>query len=255
MAKTNIISVLNHKGGVGKTTSVVNIGAALHRLGKRILLIDLDPQANLTYHLFNQPVGEITIYQALLGDISLPITEIKPGFDLVVSTLDLSGVEIDLHNEPGREYILRELIAPFVKDYDYILIDCPPSLGLLTIMALSTSTRTIIPVEAGTFAMVGMTKLFEIIDKVKHRINKNLDSYSILITKYDGRKTIQKEIAERIQQLHSASVFHSFIRSNVALEEATMEARSVFDSNPKSAGAEDYLSVANEIIKNDSMIA
>jgi chromosome partitioning protein len=249
MTKANIISVLNHKGGVGKTTSVVNLGAGLHRLGKNVLMVDLDPQANLTYHLCNEPViDEPSIYQAILGDIPLPVVELKPGFHLVKSSLDLSGVEIDIQNEPGREYILRELIAPFIDDYDYILIDCPPSLGLLTILALSASTHTIIPVEAGTFALVGMTKLFDIIHKVKQRLNKGLASYRILITKYDGRKTIQKEIAERIQQQYGDKVFRTLIRTNVTLEEATMQAQSVFESDAHSAGAEDYLKIANEIL-------
>ena len=248
MPKANIISVLNHKGGVGKTTTVANIGAGLQRLGKRVLLIDIDPQANLTSHLYGEAAaGEHTIYGAMLGRYPLPVIEILPGLDMVISTLDLSGVEIDLQNEPGREYILRELIAPVQNDYDYILIDCPPSIGLITIFALSTSTHTIIPVEAGTFALIGMTKLFDIIDKVKSRLNKKLSSYRILITKYDNRKTIQREIAESIRVQYGNKVFQTAINANVSLEEATMARRSVFDVSPKSTGAANYLSVCEEI--------
>jgi chromosome partitioning protein len=251
MSKALIISILNHKGGVGKTTTAANIGAGLQRLDKRVLLVDLDPQANLTMHLYGEAAaGEHTVYGAMLGKYPLPVVSILPGLDLVISTLDLSGVEIDLQNEPGREYILRELLSPAVNEYDYILIDCPPSLGLITIFALSTSAQTIIPVEAGTFALIGMTKLFETIDKVKARLNKKLSSYRILVTKYDGRKTIQKEIAEHIRQQYGAKVFKTFIRTNVALEEATMAKHSVFEHDPKSPGAEDYLNACREIIQS-----
>ena len=250
MRKAKIISVLNHKGGVGKTTTVANTGAGLHRLGKRVLLIDMDPQANLTLHLYGEAAtDQPTIYGAMLGRYPLPIVQLNPGFDLVISTLDLSGVEIDLQNEPGREYILRELLSPVASNYDYILIDCPPSIGLITIFALSASTHTIIPVEAGTFALVGMTKLFDIIEKVKSRLNKELVSFRILITKYDSRKTIQKEISEHIRAKFGSNVFETVIPSNVALEEATMAKKSVFDTSPKSSGAENYLNVCREILQ------
>jgi chromosome partitioning protein len=238
---------MNHKGGVGKTTSTVNIGAGLHRMEKRVLLIDLDPQANLTLHLLGEPDGR-TIYGALKSEYALPIVKIKPGFDIVISTLDLSAAEMELQSEPGREYLLHELVEPYINDYDYILIDCPPSLGLLTINALSTSTEIIIPVESSAFSLKGMTKLFDIIDKVKFRLNKNLKSYKILITKYDSRKTIQRQITEHIQKQQSAKAFKTIIRTNVTLEEASMSQCSVFDLDAKSPGAKDYMSVCHEII-------
>jgi chromosome partitioning protein len=240
---------MNHKGGVGKTTSTVNIGAGLHLLGKRVLLIDLDPQANLTLHLLGEPNGE-TIYGALKSEYPLPVTAVKPGFDIVISTLDLSAAEMELQSEPGREYILHELIEPFIDDYDYVLIDCPPSLGLLTINALSTSTEIIIPVESSAFSLKGMTKLFDIIEKVKYRLNKNLKSYKILITKYDSRKTIQKQISEHILKQQADNVFNTIIRTNVTLEEASMTQGSVFDLDGKSPGAKDYMNVCHEIINN-----
>jgi chromosome partitioning protein len=240
---------MNHKGGVGKTTSTVNIGAGLHKRGKRILLIDLDPQANLTMHLLGEPeASEKTIYGALRSEYALPTLNIKPGFDIVISTLDLSAAELELQSEPGREYILHELISPFAGDYDYILIDCPPSLGLLTINALSTSTEIIIPVESSAFSLRGMTKLFDIIEKVKYRLNKDLKTYKILITKFDGRKSIQKQITERIQTQQAAPVFKTIIRTNVALEEASMSQCSIFDLDDRSAGAIDYMKVCDEII-------
>jgi chromosome partitioning protein len=242
---------MNHKGGVGKTTSTANIGAGLHLLGKRVLLIDLDPQANLTLHLLGEPDGK-TIYGALKSEYPLPLTTIKPGLDIVISTLDLSAAEMELQSKPGREYILHELISPFISDYDYILIDCPPSLGLLTINALSASTEIIIPVESSAFSLKGMAKLFDIIDKVKHRLNINLKSYKILITKYDSRKTIQKQITEHIQKQQSTTAFKTIIRTNVTLEEASMSQCSVFDLDNNSPGAKDYMDVCREIINNNS---
>jgi chromosome partitioning protein len=252
---THTISVMNHKGGVGKTTSTTNIGAGLHLLGQRVLLIDLDPQANLTMHLFGDPeAGKETIYGALRSEYGLPVITLKPGLDLVISTLDLSAAELELQSEPGREYILHELISPYRNDYDYILIDCPPSLGLLTINALSTSTEIIIPVESSAFSLKGMTKLFDIIEKVKYRLNKNLKSYKILITKYDSRKSIQKQITERIQSQKLAPVFKTIIRTTVTLEEAGMSQCSVFEVDQRCAGAIDYMNVCKEVINKNRQI-
>ena len=244
-----VISFVNHKGGVGKTTSAVNIGAGLNRIGKKVLLVDLDPQANLTIHLGLSPNSEKTIYGALKGKYPIPVETIKPGLDVVVSTLDLAGAEIELSSETGREIILRELLEKVQSKYDYILIDCPPSLGLLTVNSLSASKQVIITVEPGTFSLMGMTKLFEIIDKVKNRINKDLVQYKILITKFDTRKAIQKEFVEAIKQTYKNKVYSTIIRTNVTLEEATTQGNSVFETDAKSNGAEDYMNVCNEMIK------
>ena len=265
---TKVISFFNHKGGVAKTTSAVNVAEGLHILGNRILLIDLDPQANLTLHLLDEVallqklVDEAAldkleddkeldkrvknIYGALLSKYPLPILSLKDGLDIVISNVNLSSAEIQLINEPGREYLLRELIQPFLQDYDYILIDCPPSLGLLSIVALSASTHIIIPVESGAFSLKGMTVLFDVIEKVKHRINPNLQPHHILITKYDSRKSIQRQISTRIQQLEN--VFKTIIRMNVALEDAVMWKCSVFDVDKNSSGAQDYMNLCKEII-------
>src|SRR5665648_343152 len=166
-----VIAIINHKGGVGKTTSTVNIGAGLSLSGKRVLLIDLDPQANLTNNVGLDPLTNKNIYGALKGEYLLPVVRSTNNIDVVCSTLDLSGAELELNNEPGRESILKRLIAPVLNEYDFVLIDCPPSLGLLTLNALSTSQSCIIPVELANFALLGMTKLFEIIKKVRDRIN------------------------------------------------------------------------------------
>ena len=166
---SKVISISNHKGGVGKTTSAINIGAGLNKLGKKILLIDLDPQANLSQSLGIIEPGK-TIYGALRGDYDIEPIEIVKGLDIIPSTLDLSGAEVEMSGEAGREYILRELIDPLRGSYDYILIDNPPSLGLLTINSFTASDEVFIPLQAQYLALQGLTKLIEVVDKIKRRL-------------------------------------------------------------------------------------
>ena len=169
---SRVIAISNHKGGVGKTTSALNIGAGLNSLGKKILLVDLDPQANLT-----EPGNNRTRDQYLRssqGRYPLQPVEITEGLDLIPSTLDLSGAEVELTGEAGREYILKELIDPLRNSYDFILIDSPPSLGLLTINAFTASDEVYIPLQAQYLALQGLTKLLEVVDKIQRRLNKDL---------------------------------------------------------------------------------
>ena len=243
-----VISIINHKGGVGKTTTSASIGAGLIKLGKKVLLIDLDPQANLTLHFGIAESGEDNIYGALRGDYKLPIKELENGIDLVISTLDLSAAETELIGEAGREILLKQLIKPIRKKYDYIIIDCPPSLGLLTLNALSVSSSIIIPVDLSSFGLAGMSKLFEIVKKVKTRINPDFKGYKILITKLDKRKVIHKDIKEALTEKYKDKLFKTEIGMNVALEEAQAKGKNIFEYNEKSSGAEDYLSVCKEII-------
>ena len=184
---SKVISISNHKGGVGKTTSAINIGAGLNQLGKKVLLIDLDPQANLSQSLgLIEP--ERNIYGALRGEYKLEPLAIVKGLDVIGSTLDLSGAEVEMSGEAGREYILRELIEPIRNNYDYILIDSPPSLGLLTINSFTASDEIFIPLQAQYLALQGLTKLLEVVDKIKRRLNKGLKTGGVFITQYDNRK-------------------------------------------------------------------
>lgn len=244
---SNIYSISNHKGGVGKTTSTINIGAGLNKLGHNVLLIDLDPQANLSQSLgiFNE---KSNIYTALSGDTPLEPMEVIPGFDVVPSTLDLSGAEIELASEAGREYILKELIDDLKKKYDYILIDCPPSLGLLTINAFAASDKVYIPLQAQYLAVQGLTKLVEVIGKVRKRLNKKLMPGGVFITQYDARKILNRDIVGVIEGHFKEDVFNTKIRDNIALAEAPTQALDIFRYNPKSYGAEDYLNLVKEMI-------
>ena len=194
------ISFVNHKGGVAKTTSAVNIGAALHSLGKKVLLIDLDPQANLTINFGKDPMTEKNIYLALKGKYSLPVISIKPGLDIVCSTLDLSVAELELSSTAGREYLLKELVEPVQDNYDYILYDCPPSLTFLTMNALAVSDTTIIPVDLQQFGLAGMKTIFDIMDTIRKRINPGLGKPHILVCRKDIRKSIQNELHKILQE-------------------------------------------------------
>lgn len=245
---SKVISLSNHKGGVGKTTSTINIGAGLNRLKKKVLLIDLDPQANLSQSLgIIEPTK--TIYGALKGEYKLEPMEIIPGLDLIPSTLDLSGAEIELSGEAGREYILKELIDPLRGSYDYILIDSPPSLGLLTINAFTASDEVYIPLQAQYLALQGLTKLMEVIAKIKSRLNKDLKVGGVFVTQYDNRKVLNRNVVETIKSHYKDQVFKTAIRDNIALAEAPTQGLDIFRYNPKSYGAEDYLSLCKEILK------
>lgn len=243
-----IISISNHKGGVGKTTSAINIGAGLNILGKKVLLIDLDPQANLSQSLglIDQ---EKNIYGALKGDYKLEPISVLKGLDVIPSTLDLSGAEIELSSEPGREYILKELIEEVRDSYDYIIIDSPPSLGLLTINSFTAADEILIPLQAQFLAMQGLAKLVEVVEKIKSRLNKSLKIGGVFITQYDGRKVLNRDVVESINTHFKSEVFETKIRDNIALAEAPAQGLDIFRYNSKTNGAEDYLNLAKEIIK------
>lgn len=245
---SKIISISNHKGGVGKTTSTINIGAGLNKLGKKVLLIDLDPQANLSQSLglIDQ---ERTIYGALRGEYPLEPIQIVKGLEVVPSTLDLSGAEVELNGEAGREYILKELIEPLRSNYDYILIDSPPSLGLLTINSFTASQEVFIPLQAQYLALQGLAKLTEVINKIQKRLNKELHIGGVFITQYDSRKVLNRDVVTTIQAHLKEVVFKTIIRDNIALAEAPSQGVDIFRYNPKSYGAEDYLSLCKEILK------
>ena len=248
---TKIIAILNHKGGVGKTTTTINLAAAFQQKKKRVMVIDLDGQANLTESFGYSIEEEKTVYGAMKGEYPLPIIETGSGISLVPSCLDLSAAESELINEPGREMILRGLIAkvPEVNKYDYILIDCPPSLGLLTLNALTASDYLIIPVQAQFLAMRGMAKIMNVIQIVQERLNPGLKVGGIIITQYDQRKTLNKSVTELIKDSFCDQVFKTIIRDNVSLAEAPIKGQNIYEYNKNSNGAKDYMELAKEVLK------
>lgn len=242
-----VISLLNHKGGVGKTTSAINIGAGLVELGKKVLLVDLDPQANLTLSL-GVPREKITIYESIRGESELVPYNVKPNMDVVISSLDLSGAEMELINEAGREYLLRELFEPVIGEYDFIIVDCPPSLGLLTLNALTSSHFIIVPLQTEFLALQGLTRIKQVIDKVKVRLNKTVRIIGVVATMYDSRKVLNREVVETIKKFFGKRVFNTMIRENIALAEAPSKRQDIFEYSPSSIGAQDYLELCKELI-------
>jgi chromosome partitioning protein len=248
---TKIIALLNHKGGVGKSTTANNLAAALKQLKKKVLVIDFDGQANLTESMGMSIEEPQTIYGAMKGEYPMPMLDTPSGIALVPSCLDLSAAESELINEPGREMILKGLIAKATatRKFDYILIDCPPSLGLLTLNALTAADFLIIPVQAQFLAMRGMAKLMNVIQIVQERLNPGLKMGGIVITQFDKRKTLNKSVSELIKESFCDKVFKTVIRDNVALAEAPIHGQNIFEYNAKSYGAQDYMDLAKEVMK------
>lgn len=240
------ITIGNHKGGVGKTTSSINIGAALALMGKRVLLIDLDPQSNLTQSLDIQS-EESNIYKILKGEGKIDPVRITGGLYCIPSSLDLSGAEVELVGEPGREYILKDSLRGV--NFDYVIIDPPPSLGLLTINALTASDEIIIPVQSQYLATQGLKKLLEVIDKVRKRLNKNLKFTGVFVTQYDGRKVLNRDVVSSLQEYLPGKVFSTIVRDNISLAEAPTKGLDIFRYSPESYGAEDYRNLSKEIDK------
>ncbi len=238
MAK--VISIANFKGGVGKTTSTINIGAGLHQMGKRVLLIDLDPQFNLTQSLGLMETN-FPIYGSLRGEFPLTPLTITEGWDIISSSLDLIKAEIELSAEFKREEILNRLIEGLKVQYDFILIDCPPSLGLLSINAFVASDEIYVPIEAEFLALKGYAILNEAIGRIGLSIDR------VFITKYDGRKILNRNVLDTIRQSLGDAAFKTFIRENIALAEAPTQGVDIFRYAPKSIGAEDYRQLCAEI--------
>ena len=244
----HIISVINHKGGVGKTTCTANIGAGLNTLEKRVLVVDTDPQASLTRHFGVSKTLEKSVFGALIGQYPLPVVNVKEGLDLAPSHQDLIGWEKQIADEPGRELFLKNALETVANNYDYIIIDCPPSLNLLPVNALSASHSILITVEPSLFSLEGMANIFNAVQKVRTRINKDLNGCRILITRFHRSKILHKDVEEMIRKNYAEQVFKTVIRTNVALEEAVMNGVDIFAYDSKSNGAKDFKSVCNEIL-------
>ncbi|MGC8976240.1 MAG: ParA family protein [Candidatus Ratteibacteria bacterium] len=250
------IAVINQKGGSGKTTTVVNLGYYLGESGKKVLLIDLDPQSHTTIHLgFEPPEIKKSLYDLLVNQT--PLSEVIKETNyknvyLIPSKIDLASAEIELVNEVGREIILREILKKNKVKYDYILMDCPPSLGLLTLNALTTAKEVFIPIQAEFFALEGLTKLFQTIKIVKERINPELEITGIIITMFDKRKNICRDVEKKVEEYFKDKVFKTRIRENVRLAEAPSYGKAIGDFDGNCYGAEDYRNLAKEVIKQEN---
>ena len=239
-----IISIVNHKGGVGKTTSVSSLGVALARMGKRVLLVDLDAQGNLTDTLTKTP-GDRSIYDSLRTLETLPVVNIREGLDLCPSSIDLVSMDLELADKREREYRLSRILQGL--DYEYILLDCPPSLGLLTINALTASSKVIIPLTPEALPVKGLGTLLDIIERTKETLNPGLSLGGILITRYNRRK-INRLVEETLRETFGDSVFKTKIRENVDISESPLQGMDIYSYSPNSIGAKDYESLAMEVV-------
>lgn len=246
---TRIVAFANHKGGVGKTTSAHSIGIALGKAGRKVLLIDFDPQGNMSDSAgISEP--EEDIYGALTNKVGeLPRVVLYENVHLTPASIDLASAEQELSSEMGREYFLKTLLEGYKSAYDYILIDCPPSLGLLTTNALTAATDVFIPLQAQYLAMKGLDKLLKVVDIIKKRLNPELQVSGVLVTQYNSRISLNKDVYDFIQQKFPEQAFKTAIRTNITLAEAPSGGTDVFAYDAKSNGAKDYLALTEEILE------
>ena len=247
-----IIAIANQKGGVGKTTTSINLAASLGVLEKKVLLIDADPQANATSGIgIDVENVEIGTYQLLEHSSSAREAIIKtetPNLDIIPAHIDLVAIEIELVDKEAREYMLKKALMEIKNDYDYILIDCAPSLGLLTLNALTAADSVIIPIQCEYFALEGLGKLLNTIKSVQKIHNADLDIEGLLLTMYDARLRLSNQVVEEVQKHFNDMVFQTIIQRNVRLSEAPSYGESIINYDAASKGATNYLSLAKEII-------
>ncbi len=245
---TQVIAIVNHKGGVGKTTTTVNLGAALSRRGCRVLLVDMDSQQNLTTSLMREEDVGTSIYDSLVNGVQLPIVKVGDNLDLCPSELALAAAELQLQARIGREMLLKKLLAEVKGGYDFILIDCPPSLGLFTLNALVAATEVFLPLTGETLPLRGILMLEETLNDVIQNANANLRISGVVIQRFNNRK-LNNEVIDAIRSKFGGIVFNTKIRECIALAEAPAAHCSIFDYDEKSNGAKDYMNLAQEVLE------
>ena len=255
-----VISIVNQKGGVGKTTTAVNLSASLGVLEKKILLLDADPQANATSALgveLSTIEEKQTIYEVIENNIDPSKTIIKtnsPNLSIIPSTINLVGAEIELVNHPNREKMLENQLTSIKEDYDFILIDCPPSLGLITLNCLCASDSVLIPIQCEYFALEGLGKLMNTIRKIQNFHNERLSIEGLLLTMYDSRLRLSNNVIEEVKMHFGDIVFNTIIQRNVRLSEATGFGKSIIKYDANCRGAINYLNLAKEFIQKNELI-
>lgn len=242
-----IISILNHKGGTGKTTSALNIGAGLARLQKKTLLVDLDPQTNLTEGLGIHKT-KVSIYNSIMNGSDLPIQHISEYLDLVPSSIDLLGAELELVSRSNRETVLKDILDKVKDQYEYIIIDCPPALGMLTMNALVCTDTLLIPLEAEFYSYRGIDRMALFITEVRTHFNEHLTIGGVFITRYNSRRLLTDQVTGNVKKHFDAKLFDTKIRVNVSLAEAPAKGKDIFEYAPTSNGAIDYGNLVDEIL-------
>ena len=250
---TRVMAIVNQKGGVGKTTTTVNLSAALAELGQRVLVIDLDPQGNTTSGFgVDKAALEHDVYDLLLGDIPIAELLVDTGAHdvaLVPATINLAGVEVELVSAKERELRLKKALTPLIGQYEYILIDCPPSLGLLTVNALTAATEVLIPVQAEYYALEGLSQLTNVVARVRDTLNPYLRITGLLVTMFDGRTKLAGEVLDEVNQHFPTQVFKTQIPRNVRLSEAPSFGKPAVLYDVRSRGAQAYVALAREVVE------
>ena len=250
-----IIAITNQKGGVGKTTTAINLGAALAKLGKRVLLADVDPQGNSTSGLGIDKIKlDRCIYDILVNDAepgAVVVSTSQENLSVLPATLRLAGAEIELVSAMAREQRLAKAFEVLGSQFDYILIDCPPSLGLLTVNALTAAQKVLVPIQCEFYALEGLSQLLRVVDMVRSHLNKDLAIGGVLLTLYDSRLNLSVQVAEDIKNHFGSLVFNTFIPRNVKLAEAPSFGQSALEYEPLSKGASAYQELAKEVIARD----
>lgn len=253
MTMAYVISIVNQKGGVGKTTTAINLAAYLALKNKKVLLVDLDPQGNATSgYGFNKQELDSSVYDVLVNEAE--ITEViqstnQKNVEMCPTNINLAGAEVELVSAMSRETILKRAFEPVLSKYDFVLIDCPPSLGLLTINALAASTGVLVPIQGEYYALEGLTQLIDTINLVKRHLNPSIGIFGVVLTMYDHRTQLTRQVTEEVNRYFGEKVFNTVIPRNVRLAEAPSYGKTIAEYDPKSKGGKAYADLALEVIK------
>ena len=250
-----IIAVANQKGGVGKTTTSINLAACLAEKGKKVLAVDMDPQGNLTSGLgVDKDSVEKSIYELIIGEVDIKEVinkEVLENLDIIPTSIDLSAAEIELIGVDDKEYILRNAIDQVKDQYDFVIIDCPPSLSMLTINAMTTADSVIVPIQCEYYALEGLSQLIHTVELVKDRLNSKLEIEGVVFTMYDARTNLSLQVVENVKDNLQQNIYKTIIPRNIRLAEAPSYGLPINKYDPKSTGAESYMSLADEVIERE----
>ena len=250
-----IIAVANQKGGVGKTTTSINLAACLAEKGKKVLAVDMDPQGNLTSGLgVDKDSVEKSIYELIIGEVDIKEVinkEVLENLDIIPTSIDLSAAEIELIGVDDKEYILRNAIDQVKDQYDFVIIDCPPSLSMLTINAMTTADSVIVPIQCEYYALEGLSQLIHTVELVKDRLNSKLEIEGVVFTMYDARTNLSHQVVENVKDNLQQNIYKTIIPRNIRLAEAPSYGLPINKYDPKSTGAESYMRLADEVIERE----